>query len=1387
MIQLLKKRRSQWFFESSQEFTEQEVQVRQEILSKQEQKNMEFWQKCKELKKRPNLFQTEKKIDLDHYQEKDFDEKDIIVIPISTQKNKLIINLEDSPIRQEDNALVVLEDVDDCIDISHDNLLPNFQIEKANGNLLNLEIDKEHEITSEKMINDTFQAIKDNHEESKVNEDVNASQDTTIFNKTFVQQFINERKQAIVEKQVAIEENINKTKETVIEINDNSQIEKQVRFESQISQNQIQDVSFNQGKAQANVSSSNNLPDSQKAQRPIVIEEDKTNEDQNKIDEESQEDQANWIWLPLKAPQQIPISYFADWKFKGLDKVNLEYGKNYDASTIFKMLFTQSLYTDIIQNIYKKFNKRITKRNIFKDPIEINSYDIDAYISLLLHSQCLQHPNLINTIHKVNSDMDHHILEFIQSNFSVGSKVQDDNGIFNEMAKTEQFIFMVNQRLKQLVQPKEYLQLLHKTIEGNYFKSNSQYYLDEFRLYDYSYSFIIDVQFDKSTPELKKSQDYVQKLMRVQANVLENYKGKGHKVVIQNQLFDADILRSLRHQNIGVVTKSHIENIQFTPKQLKIISENKLFKNFFFIYEREVQAVITPYSFSHKYAFISNFLGLEDSKDLANPKMVFYIFNKMIKIFQQSIIIYQSSKKQQIYSEKSVVLDYKDINSRDVEGVKWDQLVFLRVLDVMVKNTHSLYQYINNDSKITKEQIIKDLKKQLLQQYQAHRQIQHKICIEKISASKDYRVHFWEENQGGKKQECIVCHTKTRNFCIQCSEKKKQIIGFCGSSSCLQKHNELPAKLLNQEFQSTDVDKKKNQYDRPQESATESGTGFKSKLGFRPFDSNKDSSSFKSSSMKRLDGYQSEAVSSIKSKNFSAFQHDDGFKSDAGTSFNIFSHKRKNNESQTFKTIQQLAKEHDSQFNSSKNIRSYNHENSSLADEIINVYQKKKTTSSNNLDKNSQENPLPTKDTSSQLREDDKNYQSGSEKVSAPLKLRDFGQLRSKGSLSDIEGQSNNKNLESQGRREHKHNQEKKKRQSKVPWYNTEMEEEEDRKFKEQDRRNAQQIFQNPKVREILFESDRTQRSLAKKLEKNKNMAIESKSQEKERKNNINKQSQQLSNTHHHQFKKQKFQFEQEDQQNEIEINSFGGKGQNLQQEQKSKSENHYILQQSQSFGIQATPTLGDNQTASFSAQNSVKDKNKETIHVEKKKFQFEEEEEDTSAVQISILSQEIKQQSKSQQSIQNSIQESQNNKILNSLDLEGSPRVSSSQSLSKKLEKDKGNNTFVDTTPNQQTESKGKIVLSQQKLKSTSYERAENSLQGIIKVQKGSFQSMEEVQNGLQSIEKDNQSQKQLETSNVAQQANKLETINQETKNRARTIIKAQQQMGNNQQSNIK
>lgn len=52
--------------------------------------------------------------------------------------------------------------------------------------------------------------------------------------------------------------------------------------------------------------------------------------------------------------------------------------------------------------------------------------------------------------------------------------------------------------------------------------------------------------------------------------------------------------------------------------------------------------------------------------------------------------------------------------------------------------------------------------------------------------------------QGNKRIECLICGNKTKNYCLQCSEKDQMQVGFCGSPQCNEKHNAIPAMLLNE-------------------------------------------------------------------------------------------------------------------------------------------------------------------------------------------------------------------------------------------------------------------------------------------------------------------------------------------------------------------------------------------------------------------------------------------------------------------------------------------------------------------------------------------------------------------------------------------------------------
>lgn len=97
-----------------------------------------------------------------------------------------------------------------------------------------------------------------------------------------------------------------------------------------------------------------------------------------------------------------------------------------------------------------------------------------------------------------------------------------------------------------------------------------------------------------------------------------------------------------------------------------------------------------------------------------------------------------------------------------------------------------------------------------------------------IGNSKDIRLHFCKESLLSRKMECVICSAKTKNYCIQCSETKKSQIGFCGSPICYEKHNAVPAMLLNEKSAANLSLKKKNNFDRAYESSTEGNSTFSS-------------------------------------------------------------------------------------------------------------------------------------------------------------------------------------------------------------------------------------------------------------------------------------------------------------------------------------------------------------------------------------------------------------------------------------------------------------------------------------------------------------------------------------------------------------------------------
>lgn len=130
--------------------------------------------------------------------------------------------------------------------------------------------------------------------------------------------------------------------------------------------------------------------------------------------------------------------------------------------------------------------------------------------------------------------------------------------------------------------------------------------------------------------------------------------------------------------------------------------------------------------------------------------------------------------------------------------MKWSWVVFIRVLDAIITNCKTVMTYLTG-SRVKKTVVITEIINFLTTRYKGHRVLQQKITTTQMSHGKDIRIHFSKElEKPAKKIECIVCGVKSKNFCVQCSETRHTQVGFCGSSQCIQKHNETTARLLDE-------------------------------------------------------------------------------------------------------------------------------------------------------------------------------------------------------------------------------------------------------------------------------------------------------------------------------------------------------------------------------------------------------------------------------------------------------------------------------------------------------------------------------------------------------------------------------------------------------------
>lgn len=102
------------------------------------------------------------------------------------------------------------------------------------------------------------------------------------------------------------------------------------------------------------------------------------------------------------------MAFLSDWKFKGIEKVNIDFGAQYSSHEIFHKLFTPEIYAYITQATYEKQKRKLRKRidrneaDCDEELVQFSPYEIDAFIALIFSFHCLEIPNNISNQQQSN-------------------------------------------------------------------------------------------------------------------------------------------------------------------------------------------------------------------------------------------------------------------------------------------------------------------------------------------------------------------------------------------------------------------------------------------------------------------------------------------------------------------------------------------------------------------------------------------------------------------------------------------------------------------------------------------------------------------------------------------------------------------------------------------------------------------------------------------------------------------------------------------------------------------------------------------------------------------------------------------------------------------------
>ncbi|KAL4466164.1 hypothetical protein ABPG72_011042 [Tetrahymena utriculariae] len=554
---------------------------------------------------------------------------------------------------------------------------------------------------------------------------------------------------------------------------------------------------------------------------------------ENKIRQQYKEDDLiDDEWRRIYSVDQVPKSFYMKTKFdKELNRDFIPYNVPHSPYHLFRMFFDDRIYKLIIEetNRYKhqKYQEALLNlppdKTLAKEAMDIDSIDLDAYLSILIFMG-VQKMKSVKDYWKRKNHISSEIAcimkmtRFEQIDKHLHLADNEDPKIRSDpIGKVRKYMDYLNENFKKYYYPGEFLAIDEGMIPFNgkvAFKVYNPDKPDKFGIKEYvccdsQNAYTLESQLYYGNHENEEFPEVtLSKTNEVVLNLLKDYEGKFHKVVMDNYYNSPTLFYLMKQKSFGALGTMRIGRLKLPPNLLSQIMEVHQNKVLSYIQGDINLAIFFRGTNDKEICLMSNFIDQKKVKDDFWRVLAYVKEDRDIFKEQNLQSAYYNKYKGGVDRRNSYLAAYRNCR----KNTKWYRPVFYRMLDNAIVNAFILFNFnLSPKDKITQKEFRIQLFKELASRYSPSKS-QYAIKVQQFMKDKsaevdqipryfekamkfhimkncDYSAHILLRSRTRQKC-CIECKKLTLFSCSTCSSIFKMRIPVCqsGFNQCYDFH-----------------------------------------------------------------------------------------------------------------------------------------------------------------------------------------------------------------------------------------------------------------------------------------------------------------------------------------------------------------------------------------------------------------------------------------------------------------------------------------------------------------------------------------------------------------------------------------------------------------------